>query len=138
MSAQSGRDLLLKIERDGTFVTIGGLRAKRMIFDAQSIDVTDAESTGRWRELLAGSGVRRASVSGAGLFKDGASDALVRETFFSGAVARWQFVIPALGTLEGPMQVTRLEYAGAFDGEITFELALESAGAIAFHAEGEA
>ncbi len=37
-------------------------------------------------ELLDGGGVRRASVSGRGLFRDAASDALMQQVFFSGAV----------------------------------------------------
>ncbi|ODN72433.1 Phage major tail protein 2 [Methylobrevis pamukkalensis] len=44
--------------------------------------MTDADSAGRWRELLEGAGVRRASLSGSGIFRDGASDAAVRQIFF--------------------------------------------------------
>jgi TP901-1 family phage major tail protein len=98
------------------------------------VDVTDAESAGRWRELLGGAGVQRASLSGAGIFKDQASDILVRGTFFAGTILSWQVVIPAFGTVTGPFQVTALEYSGEHDGEVRFELALESAGALAFAA----
>lgn len=70
MAAQKGKDLLLKID-DGTglFVTVAGLRTRRFTLNAEAVDITHQESTGRWRELLAGAGVRRASVSGAGVFK---------------------------------------------------------------------
>ncbi|EHS52926.1 phage major tail protein, TP901-1 family [Rhizobium sp. PDO1-076] len=132
MVAQKGKDLLLKIDEGAGFVTVAGLRARRLTFNAQSVDVTDAESAGRWRELLAGAGVRRASLTGAGLFKDQASDALVRASFFAGSILNWQVVIPDFGTVTAPFQVTALEYAGNHDGELTFELALESAGAVSF------
>jgi TP901-1 family phage major tail protein len=36
--------------------------------------------------------------------------------------------------VEGPFQITALEYTGSHDGEVTFEIALESAGAIGFAA----
>lgn len=134
MVAQKGKDLLLKIDEGAGFVTVAGLRARRLAFNAQSVDVTDAESAGRWRELLAGAGVRRASLTGAGLFKDQASDALVRASFFAGSILNWQVVIPDFGTVTAPFQVTALEYAGNHDGELTFELALESAGAVSFAA----
>ena len=98
------------------------------------MDVTHAESAGRWRELLEGAGVRRAAVSGSGLFKDAASDALVRQTFFDGAVRDCQKVIPDFGTVEGPFQISSLEFAGSHDGEVTFEIALESAGELSFAA----
>ena len=94
MSAQKGKDLLLKIDDDGGYVTVAGLRARRLAFNAAAVDVTDAESAGRWRELLAGAGVQRASLSGGGLFKDATSDALVRQVFFSGEIRSWQVVIP--------------------------------------------
>jgi len=134
MTAQKGRDLLLKIDNGAGFTTAAGLRSKRLAFNAQLVDVTDAESAGRWRELLGGAGVQRASVSGSGIFKDQASDALVRSLFFAGTIAGWQVVIPDFGTVAGPFQIAALEYSGAHDGEVTFEIALESAGALTFGA----
>lgn len=134
MVAQKGRDLLLKIENGAGFATVAGLRSKRLAFNAQIVDVTDADSAGRWRELLGGAGVQRAAVSGSGIFKDQASDALVRSVFFNGTICDWQIVIPDFGTVSGPFQVAALEYSGAHDGEILFEIALESAGALTFGA----
>ena len=135
MTAQRGRDLLLKIEAaGGGFVTVAGLRSKKIAFNSDTADVTDAESAGRWRELIGGSGVQRAAVSGSGLFKDAQSDALIRTTFFAGAIARWQLSVPAFGTLEGQFQITALDYGGSHDGVVTFEIALESAGPIGFEA----
>lgn len=134
MVAQKGKDLLLKVDDEGAFVTVAGLRSRRLAFNAETVDVTDAESAGRWRELLGGAGVQRAAVSGAGLFKDQASDALVRGAFFEGAILNWQILIPDFGTVTGLFQITALEYAGDHNGELSFELALESAGALIFGA----
>ena len=85
MGAQKGKDLLLKIDGGAGFVTVAGLRSRRIAFNAELVDITHAESVDRWRELLAGAGVKRASISGRGLFKDASSDALVRQAFFDGA-----------------------------------------------------
>ena len=137
MAAQSGSDLLLKVDETGggSFVTVGGLRSKRISFGAASVDVTDQASAGRWRELLDGGGVKSANVGGSGIFKDSSSDATVRAIFFSGTVRDWQIIVPDFGTIEGPFQVSALEYGGNFDGEVVYELGLESAGAITFTAE---
>jgi TP901-1 family phage major tail protein len=102
MPAQKGKDLLLKIDGGEGFVTVAGLRSTTLAFNAQTVDITHAESAGRWRELIAGAGVKRASVSGAGIFKDAASDVLVRQNFFDGLVQEWQVIIPDFGTVEGP------------------------------------
>ena len=136
MTAQKGKDLLLKIDSDGegTFQTVAGLRARRISFNAESVDVTDADSAGRWRELLEGAGVKRASVSGAGIFRDAASDETVRGVFFGGTIRDWQVIVPDFGTLAGAFQVTALEYSGEHNGELAYEMALESAGAITFTA----
>jgi TP901-1 family phage major tail protein len=134
MSAQKGKDLLIKID-DGTgFTTVAGLRTRRLAFNAETVDITHAESANRWRELLDGAGVKRASVSGRGLFKDAASDELVRANFFNGAVTDYQIVVPDFGTVAGAFQITSLEFAGEHNGEVTFDLSLESAGELTFTA----
>lgn len=132
MVAQKGKDLLLKVENGAGYLTVAGLRTKRLSFNAQTVDVTDAESAGRWRELLGGAGVQRASVSGSGLFKDQTSDGIVRSAFFAAIILDWQLVIPDFGTVTGPFQIASLDYSGAHDGELLFELSLESAGVLAF------
>lgn len=134
MGAQKGKDLLLKMSDGSSFVTVAGLRSRRIAFNAEIVDITNAESTDRWRELLAGAGVRRASLSGRGLFKDVSSDALVRQAFFNGTINDCQVVVPDFGTIEGPFQIASLEFAGEHNGEVTFDLALESAGALTFTA----
>ena len=136
MAAKRGRDLLLKFdpERTGAFTTVAGMRTRRLLFDAETVDVTDGASAGRWRELLASAGVQRASIAGAGIFKDAASDALIRTTFFAGAIGDWSLALPGFGTVTGPFQIASLEYAGEHRGEVTFDMTLESAGPIAFEA----
>ena len=132
MGAQKGKDLLLKIDSGSGFVTVAGLRSRRIAFNAEIVDITHAESAGRWRELLAGAGVRRAALSGRGLFRDGASDALVRQAFFDGVIVSCQVIVPDFGSITGPFQIASLEFAGEHNGEVTFDLALESAGALVF------
>lgn len=137
MAIQRGKDLLLKLDAEATgdFLTVAGLRTRRLEFSADTVDVTSADSPERWRELLAGAGVRRARLSGAGVFRDQASDAAVRSVFFAGAVRPWRVVLPDFGTVEGPFQIAALEFAGDHDGEMSFDLSLESAGALTFTAE---
>jgi TP901-1 family phage major tail protein len=134
MATQKGKDLLLKIDDGAGFSTVAGLRTKTLAFNAQSVDVTHADSAGRWRELLAGAGVKRASLTASGIFKDAASDALVRQKFFDDALCSCQLAIPDFGTVAGAFQIGSLEFAGSHDGELTFDIALESAGEVTFTA----
>ena len=136
MGAQNGKDLLIKLDMTGggMFDTIAGLRATRISFNAESIDVTSLESQGGWRELLGGAGVRSASISGSGVFKDEATDERARQIFFDGQVPDFQVIIPDFGIVEGPFQVTSIEYAGAYNGEATYEMSMASAGELTFTA----
>jgi TP901-1 family phage major tail protein len=136
MAAQKGKDLLLKVDSDGlgTFVTIAGLRTRTLALNTEAVDITHSESAGRWRELLAGAGAKNARLSGAGVFKDATSDAIVRSYLFEGTIRAWQVVVPDFGTIEGPFQVTSLDLSGRHDGEVTFDLTLESAGELTFTA----
>lgn len=136
MGAQNGKDLLVKVDMDSTglFQTIAGLRATRISFNAESVDVTTLESQGGWRELLSGAGVKSASISGSGVFKDEGTDERARQLFFDGETPGFQVVIPDFGIVEGPFQVTGIEYAGSYNGEATYEMSLASAGALTFTA----
>jgi TP901-1 family phage major tail protein len=132
MTAQKGKDLLVKIAGGGGYTTVAGLRTRRLAFNAETVDITHAESANRWRELLDGAGIKRASVSGRGLFKDATSDALMRQAFFDGSVVSHQIVIPDFGTVQGPFQITSLEITGEHNGEVTYDMSLESAGELIF------
>jgi TP901-1 family phage major tail protein len=136
MTAQRGRDLLLKIG-DGAapevFTTVAGLRSTALTFNATTIDITNADSADMWRELLA-AGVKSASLAGSGVFKDAASDAALRSAFFNQSCPNFQIVIPSFGILTGPFKITQLHYDGPHDGEVKITLALASAGALAFSA----
>src|SRR5215475_6873970 len=104
MTGQKGRDVLIKIG-DGamseTFATVAGIRAKTIALNAKSVDGTSGESPSAWRELIAGAGVKSASVSGAGVFKDAASDATIQQAFFAQAARSFQLIIPDFGALKG-------------------------------------
>ncbi|GJE41615.1 phage major tail protein, TP901-1 family [Methylobacterium soli] len=135
MTAQKGKDLLIKAgDGRGGFTAVAGLRARQIALNAEAVDVTNADSAGRWRELLAGAGVRRAALSGSGVFRDEASDLRLRQLFFEGVIETFQVVVLAFGSIEGPFQIVSLEYRGEHAGEVTFDMSLESAGALAFTA----
>lgn len=136
MSAQNGKDLLVKVDMTGggLFETLAGLRATRVSFNAESVDVTSLESQGGWRELLGGAGVRSANISGSGVFKDAGTDERARQLFFDGETPDFQVIIPDFGIVEGAFQVTSIEYAGSHNGEATYEMSMASAGALSFTA----
>ena len=136
MAVQNGKDLLIKVDLigDGQFVTVAGLRATKISFNAETVDVTSLESAGGWRELLAGAGVKSAAISGSGVFRDANTDARARQIFFDALMPGFQVVVPSFGIIQGPFQITSIDYSGTHNGEATYDMTLASAGALTFTA----
>ncbi|KAF0677417.1 phage major tail protein, TP901-1 family [Profundibacterium mesophilum] len=136
MTVQNGKDLLIKLDLTGAgqFETIAGLRATRIGFNAETVDVTNLESQGGWRELLGGAGVKSAAISGSGVFRDAATDERARQIFFAGETPDFQVVIPGFGIVQGAFQITAIDYSGSYNGEAAYELSLASAGVLDFSA----
>ena len=134
MRPLAGRDLLLKVARDGVFVTTAGIRARALTLNARPVDITDSGSAG-WRELLPDAGLRSAEITGSGIFRNADSDAHIRAAFFDQTALPCRFLMPGFGTLESDFLVTRLKFSGSFDGAAAFELAFQSAGPVTFAAD---
>lgn len=135
MAAQKGRDVLIKVSIAGTYTTIGGMRQKQIQVQEDTVDVSDSDSVGRWRELLAGAGFLSMSISGSGVFKDSSAEGYLLTQKLAGVIPSFQFIVPGLGTFQGPFQIGSLQYAGAANGEVNFSASFESAGEVTFTAQ---
>ena len=134
MAAQAGKAVLVKVAVSGTQPTIGGLRSSSITLNHETIDITNKDSTNLQRELLAGGGVESITISGSGVFTDSGAETALRTLFGGAAHAAMSFIIPDLGTYSGSYAITSLEYSGEYNGEATYSLTAESAGAITFTA----
>lgn len=134
MTVKNGRDLLIKMDVAGVgiFEAVAGMRASRIGFNAEAVDVTNLDSAGQWRELLSGAGIRSAVISGSGVFRNAATDRHIREHFFAGKNGKYQVLIPDFGIVEGVFMISSLEYSGTYNGEATYEITLSSAGELTF------
>lgn len=135
MVAQKGSDIKMRVEDSGagsptSFIVVGGLRNAQVQLNGETVDVTNADSANKWRELLAGAGIKSASLNGSGVFKDDATDLAIRTSFMDGTHLRWQFDVPSFARFEGLFQITQLEFAGDHNGEVNYTLTVESAGEI--------
>lgn len=146
MAAQKGSAMLLKIETStDTYATVGGLRSTSITMNDEAVDVTNKDSLGA-RTLLAGGGTQSLSISGSGVFTDDAQEQAVRTAFYAqanssdgtsaqtAAFEKFQVFVPDLGTFTGNFMIATMGYSGEFNGEVTYDLTLESSGYIAFAA----
>ena len=134
MAAQQGKVLLMKIG-DGAspevFTTIGGMRSNTLTMNDEMVDVTNKDSSGA-RTILAQGGVNSITVAGSGVFTDSASETTLKGKFNVSALTNYQFLVPDFGTFTGSFMLTTLEYAGEYNGEVTYSFTFESSGAITF------
>lgn len=132
MPAEKGSAFLLKIGNGASppvFETIAGLRTTQLQINGEAVAITSKDSAG-WRELLSGAGVRSVSVSGAGVFTGSAAEARLKANALAGIIDRYRLSFESGETMTGSFLVTRLDYAGDFNGERSYTLALESSGAV--------
>lgn len=137
MAAQKGSDLLFKVEGTGSptsFVTIGGLRTKTLTFNREQVDTTNSDSVNKWREMLAGAGVKSASLSADGVFLDDTSHENLRAHLVGDTIPTCQIVIPDFYTIEGAFDIASFEFSGEHNAEVDFSITLESAGELQFTA----
>ena len=132
MAAERGSAFLLKIG-DGsatpTFSTVAGLKTTQLSINGNAVEITN-KGSGGWRELLSGAGVRSVSVAASGIFTGSAAETQVKRLALSGALESYQLSFESGEQMQGEFLVTRLEYAGDFNGERNYTIALESSGEV--------
>jgi TP901-1 family phage major tail protein len=132
MAMEKGSAFLLKVGDGGEpplFTTVAGLRTTQMAITADSVVVTN-QGSGGWRELLGGAGVRSVSISGSGVFTGSAAETRLKANALAGTIDDYRVSFESGETLTARFLITRLDYAGDFNGERTYTLALESSGAV--------
>ena len=132
MSAERGSAFLLKVGNGATpvvYQTVAGLRTTQLSINGELVAITSKDSGG-WRELLSGAGVRSVSVSGAGIFTGSAAEVRVKGNALLGAIDEYRLSFESGETLSGRFLVSKLDYAGDYNGERSYTLSLESSGPV--------
>lgn len=132
MPAQKGRSVLVKYNSTGsTYVTIGGAREPTITINNEPVDITNSDDSGI-RKLLEGAGVNSVSIKLQGVYVDDAAAAAIRTDAATNAHRNYQFVVPGTvnRTYQGSFMVASYEEAGSYNNGVTYNLTLESAGAV--------
>lgn len=131
MAAERGSAFLLKVaDGGGGYRTVAGLRTTQLSVNGEAVAITNKDSGG-WRELLSGAGVRSVSVAAAGIFTGSAAEARLRASALAGTLDDYRLTFESGEAMQGRFLVTKLDYAGDYNGERSYTLALESSGAVA-------
>ncbi|RJF90786.1 phage tail tube protein [Sphingomonas cavernae] len=132
MAAEKGSAFLLKVGNGASppvYATVAGLRTTQLSINGEAVVITSKDSGG-WRELLSGAGVRSVSVSGAGVFTGSVAEQRLKSNALTGAIDDYELSFESGERMRGRFLLTRLDYAGDFNGERSYTLSLESSGAV--------
>lgn len=129
MPAEKGSAFLLKVSDGAGYVTVAGLRTTQLSINAEQVVVTH-KGSGGWRELLSGAGVRSVSISGAGVFTGSSAELRLKTSALDGLLDDYEVSFESGERMRGRFLVTRLDYAGDFNGERNYTLNLESSGQV--------
>jgi TP901-1 family phage major tail protein len=133
MPVEKGSAFLLKVGNGAVpvvYATVAGMRTTQLSINGDAVVITN-KGSGGWREILSGAGVRSVSVSGAGVFTGSAAEARLKANALTGVLDDYELSFESGERLQGRFLVQRLDYAGDFNGERSYTLALESSGVVA-------
>lgn len=134
----AGKDIIVSMKDNaGTpaFQVVLGLRTRAIKMSSESVDITNVDSTNQWRELLDGTGIKSASFSGDGVFKDNTATAEVQEAFIAGSQRDWKFDMPGYGDFVFSGRITELSFSGGYNDAAMVSITVESAGEVTFTAD---
>lgn len=135
MAAQSGTTWALSVRTTASpaaYTALAGLRTRSFKINNSPVDVTTADSTGRWRELLGDTGVVELEIDAAGLYQKDAPNHLLPSLVASGTSTIFQFVSGASSpgiTIVGSFVVSEYQASAAYNEATTFTVKLMSTGA---------
>ncbi len=124
----NGINVLLKKGTAAAGTVIGGARSTQVSFNSEMVDVTSADNTNLYRELLSAAGIKTASITMSGIVKDNTAHLALLTDFNAGLVEAYGLVLDDLATIDGSWKMTSLEMSAEYNGEVPFSLTLESGG----------
>lgn len=134
MAAQSGTTWALSVRTTASpaaYTAIAGLRTRSFKINNNPVDVTTADSTGRWREMLGDTGQVELEIDAAGLYQKDAPGHLLPSLVASGSSTIFQLVSASSSpgiTIVGSFVVTEYQASASYNEAASFTVKLMSTG----------
>ena len=124
MPATSGREYTIEYDGD----VIAGLRENSLALDGSPVDITSKEDAG-FRTLAEFAGVKSFDISASGVLKDTVLRDLALDPEASLLLTDVLIKFDDGSEIEGDVYLASATFAGAHDGENTYDISLQSSGA---------
>lgn len=137
-TAYKGRLVLLKVfapsantSNNNEAVAVVSARTTELVINAESVDVTDKSQAG-WRILGEDMGLKSMSISLDGVYTNSSVENVIRAYATSGNVFHALVVTESGDSWKGEWYIPSYSRSGVYNGEETFSITVESAGAITY------
>ena len=127
MPAYAGRSWALSLLIGGSYIPVAGLKTRSMTVNNTNVDVTTADSQGRWRELLGGAGIQSLDVDIAGLYQNDAGAKALFAASTQSSLVTMRLVTQGI-QIDMSAFVDQYKSDGPFNDAQTFEAKLLSSG----------
>lgn len=139
MAKISGKGSVVLVEMQDNagspaYQSVLGLRTRSFTINSEVVDVTNANSTGQWREQLGATGIKSFSLSGSGIADTGAALTEINEVAMSGDLRAWRFTVTGLGVFAGQAKISQFSLAAEYNNAVTFDVTFEGSGELTFTA----
>lgn len=128
MAATAGKLAVLSLLLNGVYVPLAGLKTRSITFGNTNVDVTTADSAGRWRELLPSAGVQNLDIDAAGTFQNDSAANQFQQAVQASTLQTVKFQIPNVITITGQFMSDNFKLDAPFNESLSFELKLLSSG----------
>lgn len=118
---------LLKVANGDYYSTVAGLRTTQMSINGNAVDIADKGPDGWQASLL---DARSISITGNGIFTGFVSEAQIRDYALSGGLVDYVIAFEGGQQVQCQFLITRLDYAGEWNGERSYTISLESSGPV--------
>lgn len=127
MAAKAGRDWALYIYNGTSYIQVAGLRTRSFKANSTEVDVTTADSPGRWRELLGAAGIQSLDIDAGGRFQNDAGAKLMFGAVTTAAITVARLVTPGL-QIDGSFLFSEYNSEGPYNEATDFSVKLMSSG----------
>lgn len=131
-SARLGRTLLIRDGLTGGSAVIAAMRETSFTINGAAVEVTDKDSPGQYRELLAGAGAVKVTLTARGLLHGNSQSHTLASRCIARSIDNYRLEFDNGDSLSGGFQLTHFEASGSFDGEQIYNLTFESGAALTF------
>lgn len=119
---------------DESFSPFAGIRSKSFTLNGEIIDIT-SEDTDQWRKIADEAGISSMSVSGSGIVNDALAYRRARSRMLARKISNFRIVTNNDGDYyQAYFKITSFGGSGEYNAEATYDISLESSGAVTFTA----